>query len=54
MKDNFFEVDTQYPKKLHQIHNNLPFLPQRMKIGKVEKLIANLHDETEYIIYIKN
>ena len=25
-----------------------------MKIGKVEKLVANLHDKTEYVIQIKN
>ena len=25
-----------------------------MKIGKVEKLVANLHDETEYDIHIRN
>ena len=25
-----------------------------MKIGKVEKLEANLHDKTEYFIHIRN
>ena len=25
-----------------------------MKIEKVEKLVANLHDKTEYLIHIKN
>ena len=25
-----------------------------MKIGKVEKLVANLQDETEYVIDIRN
>ena len=25
-----------------------------MKIGKVEKLVANLHDKTEYVIQIRN
>ena len=25
-----------------------------MKIKKVEKLVANLHDKTEYLIHIKN
>ena len=25
-----------------------------MKIEKVEKLVANLHDKTEYIIHIRN
>ena len=30
------------------------FLPERMKIEKVEKLVANLHDKTEYVIHIRN
>ena len=27
------------------------FLPEKMKIGKVEKLATNLHDKTEYVIH---
>ena len=49
----FLEVDVQYLEKLYEIHNDLPFLPERMKIEKVEKLVADLHDETEYVIHIK-
>ena len=43
----FFEVDVQYLEKLHELHNDLPFLPERMKIEKVKKLLANLHDKTK-------
>ena len=50
----FLEVDVQYPEKFHKLHNDLPFLPERMKIAKVEKLVTNLHDKTEYVIHIKN
>ena len=50
----FFEVDIQYPQKLHGLHNNLPFLPERMKIEKVEKFITNLNYKTEYVIHIRN
>ena len=46
----FLEVDVQYLEKLHEIHNDLPFLIERMKIEKVEKLLANLHYKTEYFI----
>ena len=49
----FFEVDIQYLEKLHELHNDLPILPERMKIEKFEKLVANLHDKTEYVIHIK-
>ena len=34
--------------------NDLPFLPERLKIRKVEKLVASLQDKTKYIIYIRN
>ena len=50
----FFEVDVQHPEKLHELHNDLPFLPERLKLEKVEKLVANLHDKTEYVIHIRN
>ena len=50
----FPEVGVQYLEKLHELHNNLPFLPERMKIEKVEKLVANLHDKIEYVVQIRN
>ena len=50
----FLEVDVQYPKKFHQPLNHLPFLPDRMKIEKVENLATNLHDKTEIVIHTKN
>ena len=50
----FLEVDVQYLEKLQELHNDLPFLPESMKIEKVEKLVANLHDKTEYVIHIRN
>ena len=40
----FLEIDVQYSKKLHELHNDLPFLPEKMKIEKVVKLVTNLHD----------
>ena len=50
----FLETDVQYLEKLHELYNDLPFLLDRIKIEKVEKLLANLHDKTEYVIHIKN
>ena len=49
-EEYFLEVDVQYLEKLHELHNDLPFLPERIKIGKFENLAANLHDKTEHII----
>ena len=53
-KGYFLEVDVQYWKKLHNLRYDLPFSPERMKIEKVEKFVANLHDKTEYAIHIRN
>ena len=34
----FLEVGVQYLKKLPEIHNDLPFLPDRMKIEKSKSM----------------
>ena len=44
-KGYIFEVDVNYPKILHDLHSDLPFLPERMKIDKCKKLVCNLHDK---------
>ena len=40
----FLELDVQYPENSHKLHIDLPFLHERIKIEKVEKLVAKLHD----------
>ena len=39
------EVNVKYPKELLENHNKLPFLAERMKIGREEKLVPNLEKE---------
>ena len=41
----FLKVDIEYSKKLHDLHSDLPFLPERMKINKCSKLVCNLYDD---------
>ena len=49
------EVDLEYPENLHDLHNDYPFRPERVKCKNgVEKLIPNLRDKTKYIIHYKN
>ena len=43
----FFAVYSQYTEKLLDLHNDLPFLPERMKIEKVGKLGANLDNQNK-------
>ena len=44
-KGYILEEDVEYPKNLHDLHSDLPFLPERMKIDKCSKLVCNLHDK---------
>ena len=46
-KGYFLEVDVQYFENLHNLLNNIFFLPERMKIEKFEKLVSNLQDKTD-------
>ena len=49
------EVDLEYPEKLHDLHNDYPFCPERLECKNgVEKLIPNLRDKTKYVIHYKN
>ena len=49
----FLKVDIKYPKELHDLHGDLPFLPERMKINKCNKLVCNLYDKKNYVFYIR-
>ena len=44
-KGYILEVDVKYPKNLHDLHSDLPFLSKRMKINKCNKLACNLYDK---------
>ena len=48
------EVDVEYPKNLHDLHSDLPFLPERMKIDKCSKLVCNLYDNKNYVVHIRS
>ena len=52
-KGYILEVDVDYPKELHKSHNELPFLAERMKIRKVEKLVPNLNNKKKYVCHIR-
>ena len=52
-KGYLLEVDVKYSKELHDSHNDLPFMCERMKINGVEKLVPNLYNEKNYVIHIQ-
>ena len=43
----------EFLKELHENHNELPFLAERMQIGSGQKLVPNLKDKKEYVVQIK-
>ena len=51
-KGYILEVDVKYPRKLHDLHSDLPFLLKRMKIDKCKKLVCNLRDKKKYVVHI--
>ena len=39
---------------MHDLHSDLPFLPEKMKINKHDKLLCMLYDKKRYVAHIKN
>ena len=50
-KGYFLEVDVEYPKNLFSVHSNLPFLPERKKIGKCNKLVCDFYDKKNFVVH---
>ena len=48
------EVDLEYPKKLHDLHNDYPLAPEQIVVNEVEKLIPNLWNKKNYVIHYEN
>ena len=42
------KVDIEYRKELHDLYSDLPFLPERIKINKCNKLVYTLYDKKLY------
>lgn len=48
------EVDLEYPKHLHDEHNDYPLAPEHMEINGHKKLAPNLLNKTNYVVHIDN
>ena len=53
-KGYIFEINVEYPKDLHDLHSDLPLLPERMKINKSNKFMCNLYDKNNHVIHIRS
>ena len=40
--------------KIYDLQNGLPVLSKRMKIEKMENIVVNLHNKSEYVLHIRN
>ena len=49
----FLGVDVDFPKILFNSHEDLPFLPKREKLEKVEKLVCSIEGKEKYVIHIR-
>ena len=62
-KGYLLEVDGEYPKDLlsgvalnrvaFNLHTDLPFLQERNKIKKCNKLVCNIYDKENYVLHIR-
>ena len=43
--------DVQYPKHLRDLHNDLPFLPERMNLKKCNKFVCSFYDKINYVFH---
>ena len=53
-KGYILEVDVEYPKNLYDLHSDLPFLPERMKIDKCNMPVCNLYDKKNYVAHMRS
>ena len=53
-KGYILEVDVKYPKNLHDLNSDSPFVAERMKINKCNKLVCNLYDKHNYVVHIRS
>ena len=53
-KGYILEVDVKDPKRLNELHSDLPFLSERMKIDKYNKLVCDLFNKKKYVTHINS
>ena len=52
-KGYLLEVDVRYPTEIHDSHDELTFLSERMEINGVTKLVPDLRNKTKYVVHIR-
>ena len=52
-KGYILEVNVEYPKSLHKLHNDLSFFPEKKRIKKCSKLVCTIQGKENYIVHIR-
>ena len=50
-KGYLLKVDVSDLHDLHNLHNDLPFMCEKRKINRVQKLVSNLYNKKKYVIH---
>ena len=53
-KGCILEVDLEYPRELHDLHNDFPLAPEILELEGVKKLTQNLRDKKEMVLHGRN
>ena len=53
IRDMFLKQMLNIQKNLYKLHSNLPFLPERKKIEKCNKLVCTVQDKENYVVHIR-
>ena len=43
----------EYPKNVFNLHKDLPFLAERKRIKRCNKLVCNISDKENYVVHTK-
>ena len=49
----FLNVDLEYPKELHDLHNDFPCAPEHIGEGNNRRLISGLNDKIGYWVHYR-
>ena len=53
-KGCILEVDLEYPRELHDLHNDFPLAPEVLELEGCKKLTQNLRDKKEMVLHGRN
>ena len=52
-KGYILEEDVEYRKNLFNLHSDVPFLAEKQKIEKHNKIVCSIHDKEDYVVHIR-